>query len=75
MVASRITGSLGLLGEDYPGTYPVGDARALAELLRAAETDPGFYADLRAACRAQAWIADPETELARWRELLEELFA
>ena len=74
VLASRIPGTLGLLGEDYPGVYPVGDAHALAELLRSAEIDPGFYAALRAACRAQAWITDPETELERWQELLGELF-
>ena len=34
VLASRIDGSVGLLGRDYPGYFPVGDTAALARLLR-----------------------------------------
>ena len=39
VLASRIDGSVGLLGRDYPGYFPVGDTEALAQLLRRIETD------------------------------------
>jgi len=35
-----------MLGEDYPGYFPVGDERRLARLMAMAESDPDFYADL-----------------------------
>lgn len=38
-----IPGTVGLLGRDYPDYCPVGDTRTLADLLRRAETDAGFY--------------------------------
>ena len=36
VIASAIPGSLGLLGDDYPGYYPVADEQALAEILQTA---------------------------------------
>jgi hypothetical protein len=47
VVSSRIAGSVGLLGADYPGFFPFADTAALAGLLRRAETDAPFYADLK----------------------------
>src|SRR3990167_6949633 len=47
VVASRIPGSVGLLGAGYPGYFPVGDTAALARRLRRAETDSRFYHRLR----------------------------
>ena len=43
VVSSRIAGSIGLLGADYPGYFPFADTRALADLLHRAETDTEFY--------------------------------
>ena len=48
VLATAIPGSIGLLGEELPGLYPVGDARRLADLLLRAETDPAFLASLAA---------------------------
>lgn len=73
VVASRIPGSVGLLGRDYPGYFPAGDAAALAALLRRVETDAGFLARLAEDCRARAWLADPAEERRRWAALLDEL--
>jgi glycosyltransferase involved in cell wall biosynthesis len=33
VIASRIPGNMGMLGEDYAGLFPVGDAKALADML------------------------------------------
>ena len=73
VLATRIPGTLGLLGEDYPGTFAVEDTRALAELMSRAETDPAFYRSLEKACRSRAYLTDPAQELESWRELLSEL--
>jgi putative glycosyltransferase (TIGR04348 family) len=73
VVASRIPGSLGLLGADYPGYFPFGDAAALAVLLDRAETDPGFRRALAAHCARLAPRFAPEHERAAWRGLVAEL--
>jgi putative glycosyltransferase (TIGR04348 family) len=39
VLASRIPGNLGLLGEDYAGTFPAGDTAALADLMWRFERD------------------------------------
>jgi glycosyltransferase involved in cell wall biosynthesis len=44
VLASRIPGNVGLLGENYAGYFPVGDARSLARLL---EKDKSFYERLK----------------------------
>jgi glycosyltransferase involved in cell wall biosynthesis len=42
VLATRIDGSIGLLGRDYPAYFPVGDTEALARLLNRIETDAAF---------------------------------
>ena len=49
VLASRIDGSVGLLGRDYPGYFPVGNTAALARLLHRIETDPDFLTRLHRA--------------------------
>ncbi|MBE0484888.1 selenoneine biosynthesis selenosugar synthase SenB [Marinobacter sp.] len=46
ILASDISGNRGLLGDDYPGYFPVGDDRALAELMYRVEQNPGLLATL-----------------------------
>jgi putative glycosyltransferase (TIGR04348 family) len=48
VLASRISGNVGLLGAGYAGYFPVEDERALAGLVTRAATDPAFYRKLRA---------------------------
>jgi len=73
VLASRIDGSVGLLGRRYPGFFRVGDTRALAALLHRAETDRRFYAGLKRGMRSLAARVRPECERAAWRSLLAEL--
>src|SRR5262245_17365429 len=73
IVASRIAGSIGLLGEDYPGYFPVEDTVALAHLLARVETDTDFYQGLHAWCTRLALLVDPARELQTWASLLQEL--
>jgi putative glycosyltransferase (TIGR04348 family) len=70
VLASRIDGSVGLLGRDYPGYFPAGDTAALARLLRRIEADPIFLARLRAALARRAPSFTPEREKAAWKSLL-----
>jgi len=73
VVASHIPGNLGMLGEDYPGYYPVGDERALALLLERAETDTVFYESLQAWCTARRHLTLPERERDALGDLLKEV--
>jgi hypothetical protein len=73
VVASRISGSIGLLGEEYPGYFPVGDTEALWDLLRRAEADAGFYRSLASWCEGRAALVDPANERRAWQVLLQEL--
>src|SRR5690606_41744565 len=70
VISTRIDGSIGLLGEDYPGYFERRDARGLADLLQRAATDAAFYADLKARVDALAPLVDPAHEAASWQALL-----
>jgi putative glycosyltransferase (TIGR04348 family) len=74
VISSHIAGSVGLLGEDYPGYFPVGDTQALANLLWRAETDTEFYQALRDGGTRVRPLFDPARERQNWEELLRELF-
>jgi len=73
VISSLIPGSVGVLGPDYPGYFPVGDSSALRAQLQKAESDNGFYR------RLQSWVAGlrPKVSCAReregWQSLLTEL--
>lgn len=73
VIASRIGGSVGLLGADYPGLFPVGDDEALAELIRRARQEPGFLAALRQHCARRSALFDPERERDAVRALAHNL--
>jgi putative glycosyltransferase (TIGR04348 family) len=74
VISSDIDGSIGLLGDDYPGYFPVGDTQALADLLWRAESDSAFYNALRDRCARLRPLFDPAREKQSWEELLYELF-
>ena len=74
VISSRISGSLGILGADYPGYFPPEDTRALARLLQRAEGDADFYRSLQGRCRKLRPLVDPARETACWKSLLKELF-
>lgn len=72
IVSSRIAGSIGLLGEEYPGYFPVGETQALAALLARAERDAAFYETLKTWCDGLQHLFEPASERKRWESLLEE---
>jgi putative glycosyltransferase (TIGR04348 family) len=73
ILSTRIDGSVGILGADYPGYFPVGDAAALAGLLGRAEEDAGYLPVLEAALQPARRLVEPAQERAAWRALLAEL--
>jgi glycosyltransferase involved in cell wall biosynthesis len=73
VIASEIAGSVGLLGRDYAGYYPVGDTGALARLILRAEQEPNFLNELRRQGAARASLFDPARERDSWRDLLSAL--
>ena len=73
VIASRIPGVVGTLGDHYPGYFPVGETRALAHLLQKAEANPDFLAELRKSSSQLAALVNPKREHAAWQDLLKEL--
>ncbi len=73
VIASDISGNIGLLGEDYPGYYTTGDTDSLRMLLERAETDPSFLETLNRRCAALAPRFTPETESAGWQSVLRQI--
>jgi putative glycosyltransferase (TIGR04348 family) len=73
VLASRIDGNVGLLGEGYGGYFDWGDAAGLATLLEAARDSATLLPLLRAQCAAQAPLFAPEREQAQLLSVLQEL--
>lgn len=72
VLASHMPGNIGMLGEDYPGYFPVGDERQLARLMAMAESDPAFYADLLDHAASRRSLMRPEQEASRLRQVVAE---
>jgi putative glycosyltransferase (TIGR04348 family) len=73
VIASKIPGLMGTLGEDYSGYFPVGNTEKLTSLLRRAEADSRFYRALKRDCARVSYLVRPRRERDAWRRLLGEL--
>ena len=73
VIASNIDGSVGLLGEEYPGYYEVENAGELRRQLLRAETDQHFYNSLVTACAKRRPLFTPDKERNGWQQVLQEL--
>ena len=62
VIASRMSGNLGMLGDDYPGYFEVGDGHGLAKLVVRAHRDAAFLDSLRSACAQRATRFTPAAE-------------
>jgi putative glycosyltransferase (TIGR04348 family) len=62
VVASRVSGNVGMLGRSYPGYYPLGNERALARMIRRAASEPRFYARLAAGTADRRHLFAPASE-------------
>lgn len=75
VLASRIDGNLGLLGCEYGGYFPPGDAASLAALMQRFERDSAFAAHLAAQCAAREARFSPAAEAAAVATLLSDMLA
>jgi len=73
VLASDISGNRGMLGEDYLGYFPPGDAQALAALIDKSINDPAWYATLQEQCAQRARLFTPEAEQAALLDLVDNL--
>jgi putative glycosyltransferase (TIGR04348 family) len=73
VLASDISGNHGMLGDDYAGYFPPGDAAALARLIDRSIADPAYLALLRAQCAARAPLFAPAAEQAALLKLVDNL--
>jgi putative glycosyltransferase (TIGR04348 family) len=62
VLASRIPGNVGMLGDDYVGYFPVGDAQALAQMLEHCKDEPAFLDRLKAQCALRAPLFAAQAE-------------
>ncbi|HET7198140.1 MAG TPA: selenoneine biosynthesis selenosugar synthase SenB [Burkholderiales bacterium] len=62
VLASRIPGNVGLLGQRYRGYFAVEDERSLARLIRRAAFEPGFYRGLKRQVGALRGTVAPRSE-------------
>jgi putative glycosyltransferase (TIGR04348 family) len=73
VLASRVAGNVGMLGDDYAGYFAPGDAAALAALVDRSARDVGFVMRLRRQCAARARLFAPGAERARLLDLVDNL--
>ncbi len=75
VLASRIDGNLGLLGDAYDGVFEVGDSAGLAALLQQCRSDAAMLAGLQAQCAARAHLFSPAHERQTLLDTLKPLLA
>jgi putative glycosyltransferase (TIGR04348 family) len=73
VLASRIDGNLGVLGEDYPGIFEPGDAAGLASMIAGLRGNPADLRALEAQCGRRAGLFTPEAESSALNQLVSEL--
>jgi putative glycosyltransferase (TIGR04348 family) len=71
VLASRIAGNVGMLGDDYAGYFAPGDAAALAALIDRSARDVGFVLRLRRQCAARARLFAPAAERAHLLDVVD----
>jgi glycosyltransferase involved in cell wall biosynthesis len=75
VLASRISGNVGMLGRGYPGLFEPRDAAGLAGRLVRALEDPGELRCLLAACERRKPLFRPRAEASAIRRLAARLVA
>ncbi len=62
VLASSISGNVGMLGADYAGYFEVGDAAGLAAMVQRCAEEPAFMAQLQHQCSERACLFEPALE-------------
>jgi len=63
VLASRVSGNIGMLGSDYPGYFRLFDDRGLARLIKRAMDDATFYRKLKHSVLERKALFAPAAEL------------
>ena len=71
VLASRISGNLGMLGVAYDGYFDVGDPAGLVALVKRCATDPLFLASLQTQCEQRVELFNPAVEKRLVVQLIE----
>ncbi len=72
VLASYISGNIGLLGSDYPAYFRTGDDRALAKLMVRAATDRPFFGLMRRHILALQPLVEPSNEASMLQKAVTE---
>jgi putative glycosyltransferase (TIGR04348 family) len=75
VIASRMSGNVGMLGADYPGYFEPRDAAGLAESLARAARDPAYLRALAKASNSRKALFHPAAETRAVRKLVGRLLA
>ena len=70
VLASRISGNVGMLGHDYRGYFEPGDAAGLAAVLQHVRDDPAMLQGLRAQCDQRSPLFEPAREQATLKNVM-----
>ncbi len=62
VIASKVSGNIGMLGPQYAGYYPLSDEEALARVIERARTDQSFYRLMQAQLRQRRPLFMPTSE-------------
>ena len=73
VLASRVSGNIGMLGTDYAGYFPLFDDRKLARLIDRGIKDKAFYAKLKSSVFARRGLFAPSAERLGLEALIGEL--
>ena len=73
VICSRIPAGIGLLGDDYPGFFEVGNTSDLRDIMLRCEQDAAFDAKLRGACERRKPFFRPHHEQQAWCKLIDEV--
>jgi putative glycosyltransferase (TIGR04348 family) len=75
ILASRVDGNIGMLGQDYEGYFELGQANQLAALIERAQSDLAFFDRLVNQCARRAALFKPANERAGVLKLAADLLA
>ena len=70
VLASRVSGNIGMLGRGYPGYYPLFDEKALARLIEECLLKEKFMGKLKRALAARRHLFAPAAERRALRDAL-----
>ena len=75
VLASRIDGNVGMLGEGYGGYFPLGDSQTLANMLLRCKNEPQFLDHLNKQCALRSPLFEPQAEQAALLQIVSKIIS